>query len=361
MPATRNSTAAQILARGVRAMLKRIRLLAVAVLCSGCPDYAGNCHHTLTCVEPADAGPTIIYVVSDAGCDGVCVPIDNALGWGPPMLLAKTKATQSPACPGNAPNIQQIMYADPIQSLPCPTCSCEPPTGVCMMPQTMTANTALECPSDAGVPFNPPDAWDGGCTTNDAIDGGACDSGFCVKSVTVAAVTPNESACVPTQSVTSTEVTWQTIGYNCAGSTNSGVCASPSDVCAAAPSTGYALCISREGDDPLVLCPMPYPHRSVFYLSANDMRGCSTCTCDLPQGGACSSLVSIYADDACSTLVGVVTATSDDSMCIDVPPGSPLGSRQATPPTYTPGSCQPSGGQETGSAQPEDPFTFCCQ
>ena len=348
-------------------MFRRISLVTVAALCIGCPDTAGNCADTLTCVEPADAGPTVIYVVSDAGvqCSGVCVPItSDMLEWTPPSLFAQVQASQpAPVCPKNAPAPAQPMYANPDLSFSCPTCSCEPPTGVCPLPQTMTANTSLECPStDAGVPFDPPDGWDGGCTTSDAIDGGPCDGGDCVQSVTVAAITPNESSCTPIQSVVaqSTEVTWQTFGYACAGLTN-GSCASAGDVCTPKPSGIFALCVSRPGDDPVFMCPKGYPARSVFYLGANDMRTCASCACGAPQGSACSSLVSVYADDACSNLVAAVTATSDDSMCVDVPPGSPLGSKQATTPTYTPGSCQPSGGEETGSVELQDPLTVCCQ
>jgi hypothetical protein len=47
-------------------------------------------------------------------------------------------------------------------------------------------------------------------------------------------------------------------------------------------------------------------------------------------------------------------------MCVDVPAGSPLGSKEAAPPVYAPGSCQPNGGGEIGAVQPTDPYTFCC-
>jgi hypothetical protein len=54
-------------------------------------------------------------------------------------------------------------------------------------------------------------------------------------------------------------------------------------------------------------------------------------------------------------------ATSSGPACVSVPAASSLGSKQASAPIYTPGACQPSGGENTGSVQPVDPFTFCCR
>src|SRR5262249_22766239 len=97
------------------------------------------------------------------------------------------------------------------------------------------------------------------------------------------------------------------------------------------------------------------------YLGADDTRACAPCTCGPPEGGTCAALVSVYADDACTQQIGSVTANAAGLMCVDVPQGSPLGSKEASSPTYTPGSCEPSGGGEIGSVQPTYPLTFCCQ
>jgi hypothetical protein len=118
--------------------------------------------------------------------------------------------------------------------------------------------------------------------------------------------------------------------------------------------------VNRAGDDSNLMCPPGYPTRIVVYLAAEDNRDCAPCGCEPPQGSSCSSLVSLYADDACSVQVGSVTATSSSLMCVNVPAGSPLGSKEAAPPVYTPGSCQPNGGGEIGAVQPSDPYTFCC-
>jgi hypothetical protein len=132
----------------------------------------------------------------------------------------------------------------------------------------------------------------------------------------------------------------------------------------AAPSTlekGFSICVSLEGDDSVITCPTQYPVRRVYYLAGEDDRGCSPCECSPPQGDSCSSLVSIYADDACSEPVGAVQAESSGPTCVSVPAGSPVGSKQASAPTYTPGMCQPSGGEMTGSVKPNHPYTICCQ
>jgi hypothetical protein len=342
--------------------------LIVVALGSGCADAADDCHNTRSCPPPPDAGTTVIYVTSDAGelCDGVCVPAVVGIGWSSqPFMLWRGSTMQLAAtqCPGNAPQSSgQVWYASPDPTpLSCPTCSCAPPTGVCTLAEVVTVSASAACPSDAGVPFDPPSSWDGGCTSNDAISGVACDGGPCLA--TVGPLTPIESECVP-QAVITKVAPWELAAFGCAGRTNNGACNDPGKLCVPAlpsPAVGFSICVSRQGDDPMVQCPQGYPARSVYYVDGYDNRECAPCECGPPQGGSCSSIVTVYADDACSVQVGSVTAMSSGPMCVSIPDGSPLGSKQAGPPMYTPGSCQPSGGEQTGSVQPNDPFTFCCQ
>jgi hypothetical protein len=345
-----------------------IGLLAAVVFGSGCGTSADDCHNTKTCPPPTDAGVTVIYVPSDAGasCDGVCVPLaPGGLGWSTQAFVGwrgPANMLSSYSCPANAPVYGGPWYADPDQSLACPACSCAAPKGSCGLPDTMTAN-ASSCmmATDGGVPFDPPSAWDGGCTSNDAIADPMCDGGPC--SITVAAITPTEIPCAPSQGVISEIVTWQTAAFTCNGQTNSGACPSAGDVCAPIAPAGFAMCVSRPGDEPDIGCPIGYPARSVLYLGADDERSCTPCECGNPQGSTCEVLVSFYADSLCteSAEVGAVKATSAGPMCVDIPAGSPIGSKSAGPTSYTAGSCQPSGGEETGSVEPKEPFTFCCQ
>jgi hypothetical protein len=345
-----------------------ISFLAVVLFCSGCGHAAEDCRNTRTCPPPSDAGAVV--VVSDAGveCNGACAPaLANIAGWSSqPFILWRGQVMKmpTPLCPHDT-KATQLWYSTPVQTpLSCPTCSCEPSTGSCALPGTIAVSASSVCPSeagDAGVPFDPPSDWDGGCTTNDAILAVDCDGGPCVA--TVGPMDPIDAGCAPIQAVVPKLVTWGFAAYGCAVSTNNGTCDDIGQVCAPKPPTdvGFSLCVSRQGDDPLVQCPPGYPHRSVFYLGGDDERGCAPCECGPPQGESCSSLVSLYSDDVCTVQVGSVTALSSGPMCVSIPNGSPLGSKQATAPVYTSGSCQASGGEPTGSVQSLDPFTFCCQ
>jgi hypothetical protein len=348
-----------------------IGLMATVVFGSGCGDSADDCNNTRSCPPPPDAGVTVIYVTPDAGveCNGVCVPAVADTGWSPLPFVFWQGTTTNPVftnCPERAPNRSQLYYATPDQTaLSCPTCACGPSMGSCALPASVNVSASPVCPSDAGdagVPFDPPSAWDGGCTTNDSIAAVDCDGGPCLA--TVAPMMPINAACAPTEAVGSKIVTWANTAFACAGGTDNGACEDPGAVCAAAPSTlptGFSICVSVDGDDSVVMCPAGYPLRSVYYLGGEDDRGCADCECGPPQGDACSSLVSFYADDACSMELGAVTATSSAPACVSVPADSPLGSKRASAPIYTPGTCQPSGGEPIGSIEPKHPVTFCCQ
>jgi hypothetical protein len=229
----------------------------------------------------------------------------------------------------------------------------------------VTVSASPVCPSnvgDGGVPFDPPSAWDGGCTTNDAIADVECDGGPCLAMV--GAMAPIDNECMPTQVVVPQIVTWGSAAFGCAGETNKGTCKAPGHLCVPSPppvSDGFSICVSRQGDETIIECPAGYPKQSVYYFGGEDDRGCSECKCAPPQNDACASLVSFYSDDTCTMQVGSVTALSSEPVCVSIPSGAPLGSKQAGPPTYAPGTCQASGGEQTGSIQLLLPYTFCCE
>ena len=100
-----------------------------------------------------------------------------------------------------------------------------------------------------------------------------------------------------------------------------------------------------------------------LYVFADDFMEppCSPCTCGAPEGSTCAaSLVSFYADGACSDEIASVSVQSSASMCVDILSDSPLGSMTASPSIYTPGTCTPSGSTATGAAIASAPTTFCC-
>src|SRR5262249_5935632 len=93
----------------------------------------------------------------------------------------------------------------------------------------------------------------------------------------------------------------------------------------------------------------------------DDSRGCTPCACDPPQGSHCSSLVTVYTDNTCSSHLAQDTVKDDAPMCIDLPSGGPaLGSKSATPPLYVPGKCPAQGGDAIGMLKPFGRITFCC-
>ena len=120
------------------------------------------------------------------------------------------------------------------------------------------------------------------------------------------------------------------------------------------------MCAFHSGDVPCVDFGS-YQERHVVYAGYDDTRSCSACTCGPPAGGRCSTELSIYADDACASVPSyAVTIDSSQPYCYDLVAGAALGSKSATPPTYSPGACQPSGGEPMGAATPVGASTFCC-
>jgi hypothetical protein len=322
------------------------------------------CPDPYTCIPVANGddagkgGPT--GTCAEQG--GQCFPVPPA-GWENPLVVwIGTPPQQAPTCPAVAP-AQLDGYADLSAPGICGACQCDPPTGSCALPTTITASSSAACPDDGPgailTPFDPPAGWDGGCTANDAIDGGElCDGGPCVQSFTIAPLSVNESSCAPTQTPAPQDPpSWGTFARTCRGAPF-GPCGTGL-VCSPSSPPGFKVCIYKDGDNP---CPSnSYSERHVFYTSYQDNRTCSaSCSCSPPVGSVCSAEVSIYVDGACSTTATYVE-TVDSSMpaCHDLTPGAALGSKSASVPVYTAGACRPSGGP-TGAVDPTGAFTVCC-
>jgi hypothetical protein len=344
--------------------MRRPILLIVAavplVLVGAClnPDLADDCHATFSCPLPPGPPP----------CEGSCVP-PAPEGWTGPFLFRVGNDMPSPVqqralCASQGAAFFIFGIAPPAPPI-CSDCTCEPSTGSCAFPATSTANTD-QCPgTGVGSPFDAPSAWDGTCTTFDAIPAGE------IRSVTVAPLMVSESGCIPVASapvMTQNLPSAPTSGLACQGHPD-GVC-SDADVCRPAlpdtpkgPGPTWAYCVNQKGAGGQYnsTCPAPFRKRYVFAESYTDLPACSPCTCGSPEGSACSSQVSIYSDGACTDLIGSVKALSSGPMCVDVPASSPVGSKTATQPTYEPGACAPDGGTLSGPPIPVAPWTYCCQ
>ncbi len=154
---------------------------------------------------------------------------------------------------------------------------------------------------------------------------------------------------------------WGTAAGTCVGEIV-GTCSNPGEICAPVvppPPPGFAVCIGTNGDR---TCPDEFSDRRVFYDHFDDSRMCSACACSTPSGGTCTGTISTFEDGDCSSLITTLTITSTvPTFCVSVPPGIALGSKSAGPLTHVPGTCQASGGEAVGSADPVEPSTFCCR
>lgn len=295
-------------------------------------------------------------------CPGQCVTIPPLGGWERPALLWFGPVVEAPACPADrAPIVGYEGYADPEPSAPpeCPTCSCDPPTGECEPPSFLTASTDT-CPDDDPQAMH----WDfsglglpGSCNAGNPVSAGQGQS-----SVTIEPLTLIETGCKPSSPPPPNEgaQSWKTFARACLGNPSS--CLDPGKVCVPAPPPpppGFFQCIFQKGDQD---CPEDYPAKHVFFDEAYDSRRCSDCSCAAPEGGACSATVMLFQDGSCSVMAsGMVPVSSSEPQCVPIVQGLSLGGKKMTEPSYTPGTCEPIGGDPTGSVELKGPSTFCCQ
>lgn len=343
----------------LRRWMGRVALLALAAtLGSACFDAAGDCVRTVSCPPPEPAA------TQPQACDGTCVPGDVAEGWSAQPDLVWMNDGVPEQCPAQAPN--DVFEGPALPEGPlCGTCSCSRPTGTCQLPSAAWASS-FACPNPGTTAFDPPAAWDGSCTQHDAVVAG-------MASVTFAPLTIKEDPCVPQLVVPHDLPKAWARAHSCGGTAN-GVCPNSGDVCrpklppdplplpGQPPHGTWTYCISQSGTaDDVGPCPSAYPKQRVFVANYTDTRVCSPCTCGPPEGSSCTSTISVYSDGACTTEIGTLTPNMPGLLCLDLPSGgSPLGSKAATPPAYSPGSCEPSGGT-TGTLTIDAPVAaFCC-
>lgn len=293
-------------------------------------------------------------------------PVAPPLKWDRPALLWVGDKSDAPECPIDALKVGYEGYADLEAPHDCGTCTCGASIGSCALPKTMAANAAT-CALDNGstphTPFDPSSGWTGACDTDVSIASGKLCSGVhCVKSLTIGPLTVDEAGCTPSEPpAVQAEPKWKTFARACIGAPTE--CNDGLGICLAEPpkELGFRVCVFQYGDHDCTGGDLaPYTEKHVFYAGYDDTRTCAPCACNGPTGGGCSSNVSVFTDGACMTLAYSTTVTSTGPDCHDLPSGSPLGSKSATAPTYTPGTCTPGGGGPTGGVTLLDPATLCC-
>ncbi len=304
-----------------------------------------------------DAGTS----ANDAGetCDGVCLPPHPA-GWDGPFLLWTGNEADAPACLDIAGGLAEVFtgYGYPGGTTLCGACTCATPSGSCELPATLTtaaASCAGDSPSVAHLSFNPPADWTGTCTAENEIPAGKLCGGVpCVQSITSAPLTMKQGGCLPIAAPkVKPPLASAIFARGCAGDREP-ACAGISKLCKpAAPGPEFKQCIFHAGDTDYSECPSTYPNRNVFY--PDPTPSCSPCACDTPIGSGCTGSILVSAKSACSPpLLDTIHLDAKEATCVDLPPGSALGSKSAPDPDYSPGACKPSGGAPMGAV-------LCCQ
>ncbi len=335
-------------------------------------DALGNldpCHENdADAGAPSDAGDTD-DAFPGGSCYGTCVPTPPG-GWAGPALLWTGDEINAPSCSEvpRAPAVAYTGHADPSDGpYACGACTCDPPTGSCWLPATLTASSSI-CSAAGGeqTSFNPPSSWDGSCTASNLVPAGKLCKGVpCVQSVTIASLEPIDK-CKPIAAPAPIQPprTWKTFARACFNAAYPPPCTTDGEACVAAiPGPDFKQCIFRAGepDSSHLSCPPTYPDRSVFYEGA--VPTCTPCECTKPSGSTCSGSIGLFSDAACGVPLIGPTYMLDalGPKCVDVPLGSALGSKSSSIPIYSPGVCTASGGEPMIEPSPNAATVFCCQ
>lgn len=282
-----------------------------------------------------------------------------------PVWLWFGPEEQAPECPEGSTTYEG--HADLVAPKACEACTCEPPTGSCSLPSTITASSA-DCGafwSGMLTSYDPPDPWSAPCDGTKQIPQGAA------QSLTFGLLGMTENGCAPGPTIPAKVISWrwQTFARACDGNgwrpglRERSVCIPDAD---SMPS-GYRLCAFQSGEyDCPILKDDVFTEQHVFFEGVDDKRECSACACGPPMGSVCTAPISLYEGGnlTCSgPALASLPVSSAKTTCLDLqPPGQALGSKSAGPTAYTPGICQPTGGEPNGlAATGIHPVTFCCR
>ena len=309
----------------------------------GMPD---PCHD-----QGADAGPCAVGTYAHWG----------AL-WAAPSLLWIGPEDQAPECPLGPETVAYEGRADLVAPALCEECTCQPPTGSCGLPSTITASSALCNTPGATTSFDAPASWNGQCDSTNQVPSGKA------YSLTIGALTMTENGCAPGPTIPAKVISlrWDTFARTCDLGLDPGPLDRTKCVPDVVPAGFTGWCILQKGEND---CPTDpgnvFTERHLFYNGVQDDRQCSACTCGAPAGSACTAAVSIYKgnDLTCSgPALVAISVSSQSPTCIEIQlPGQALGSKSAGPTTYLPGTCPAMGGDASGTAIKTNPVTLCCR
>jgi hypothetical protein len=204
--------------------------------------------------------------------------------------------------------------------------------------------------------------WTGTCSTDNPLPATTCPGPDCVQSLTFGKLTVNEVAqCAPVEIPTprkvgdayyKTEVTW------CARTPEE---CTTGQQCVPSPPDRWRLCIATDNLENY--CPKEF-YTEEYFLHRDppeDNRDCTPCTCGPPAGSECHGCIAVYEDKTCSVVRGCHEVTSTKTNCENIfPAGKAVFSKQKGNIVYTPGACQPMGGEEIGEVVEKRPMRVCC-
>jgi hypothetical protein len=263
----------------------------------------------------------------------------------------------APECPADRAKVVAYEGHADLNPPECFGCSCKAPTGSCEVSSVVKGYTGLACSGDE-LDFTAPDPWDGQCVFTDPPLEGAV-------SLFAEPLTMTESGCEPEQHDVPLDGApkWGTFARACLGNGFTMPCPDPSDYCAPTsepPPEGFSQCVYQDGDH---ACPPDYPSKHVFFAGVTDLRTCTACSCGAAEGGSCSAGLTVSSEVTCpfDDLGFYFSLISMAPQCLNLPVGMALGAKRVDSVWYTPGSCEPSGGEPVGSVELVGPSTFCCQ
>ncbi|MEZ4297015.1 MAG: hypothetical protein R3B70_18765 [Polyangiaceae bacterium] len=306
------------------------------------------------------AGGTPTTTTAETVCDGECHVWKSFVFEGLSMYWIGEGTP--PECPESAPEMGSLVHADP-KPVPyiCPTCSCAP-SGCAMPDSTDVSAGTCAAGAPASLTWDSP-GWEGNCTADGAIPPGAMCSGIpCTQSITFGPPVIEPCAPIAQGSEQPTEPVWGLTAQECILGPLTGDGCGESEACLPVPPSGFSFCMYRWGDDlDPEDCPAQYPAFFRMYFDHEDHRSCAPCTCSDPEGTECTALMSVFSDGGCKNLIGAITLSSAvGDGCMDLVPGTALGSKTGSLTLSKPGTCTPRGGS-VGEVVPAMPVTLCCQ
>jgi hypothetical protein len=316
----------------------------------------------------------------DPACSAVTECIDPIpVGWGNYgyVIIGEADPSMPVTCPSYGSTSAFSGFSGLLPgNASCSDCSCDSPTGqTCSITDDLnTVKPGLQFAQVRDVPCaNPsatniheltaPSPWTAGmCSAIDTAPGGQLCSGHaCNVSVYVGLPTVSGGMCNPQGGMlTKQGASWQTAATTCGGFHMMGC--SGGKTCVPKPSAPFVpgTCIGKAGDQ---TCPAPFTKKHLYYTDFDDSRGCTSCTCGSPSGGACDISISLFTDAACTAANQVVTFSA--GTCTDLTGNPTLNGRTNTVASQPQGaSCTPDKasstvtgtvGQRTSTAT-----TFCC-